>query len=99
MPFLKPLLLVFLLFLTYHNSLAQNIVKIQVNNAQKTNEPIVGATVQIIGKKYFMLSNEEGFLSLIKLLFIKKTVSKSLVSVFNPELLLLQICCTILTCI
>jgi hypothetical protein len=58
----------------------------------KPNEPIVGATVQIIGRKYYMLSNEEGFLSLIKLLFIKKTVSKSLVSVFNPVLLLLQIC-------
>ncbi|MGX7686041.1 carboxypeptidase-like regulatory domain-containing protein [Flectobacillus roseus] len=72
MPLLKPLLLVFLLSLTFHPSLAQNIVKIQVNNAQKTNEPIVGATVQIIGRKYFTLSNEEGFFELDQAIIHKK---------------------------
>lgn len=72
MPFLKPLLSVFLLSLTLLHPLAQNIVKIQVTNAKKTNEPIVGATVQIIGRKYFMLSNEEGFFELNQAIIHKK---------------------------
>ena len=64
MPFAKLLLSVFLLLLLLQPSFAQNTVKIQVINANNHHEPVVGATIQTIGRRYFMLSNENGFFEL-----------------------------------